>query len=89
MRRITQARLGGTAKKGGGSLLRITMRRPLASNLMALSPFAPMRRLNVGVPFTRSIDPFGSIFVTGELERVDNSIIVQDADFEISVRWRN
>ena len=48
-----------------------------------------MRRLNVDVLLILSIDPFGSISVTGEHERVDNSIIVQDANFEISVRWRN
>src|SRR5207344_2917327 len=58
-------------------------------DLVALRPFTPMRRLNEDVLLVQSIDPFGSIFVTGEHERVDNSIIVQDADFEISVRWRN
>jgi hypothetical protein len=60
-----------------------------AFDLTALSPSAPMRRLNVDVLLILSIDPFGSISVTGEHERVDNSIIVQDANFEISVRWRN
>jgi hypothetical protein len=56
---------------------------------MGLSPFAPMRRLNVDVILVQRIEPFGSIFTTGEHERVDYSIIVQDADFEISVRWRS
>jgi hypothetical protein len=44
---------------------------------MALRPFAPVRRLYVDVLFIQSIDPFGSIFVTGEHERVDDSIIVK------------
>ena len=48
-----------------------------------------MRRLNVDVLLVKRIDPFGSIFATGEHERVDYSIIAQDADFEISVRWRS
>jgi hypothetical protein len=56
---------------------------------MGPSPFAPMRRLNVDVLLVKRIDPFGSIFATGEHERVDYSIIAQDADFEISVRWRS
>ena len=48
-----------------------------------------MRRLNVDVPLVKRIDPFGPIFVTGEHERVDYSIIVQDADFEIAVIRRS
>lgn len=58
-------------------------------DLMALRPFTPMRRLNEDLLLIQSIDPFGPILVTWEHERVDNSIIVQDADFEISVRWCN
>jgi hypothetical protein len=45
--------------------------------------------LNVDVLLVERVGPFAAIFATGELERVDNSIIVQDADFEISVGWRN
>ena len=48
-----------------------------------------MRWLNVDVLLVKSIDPFGSIFVTGEHERMNHSVIVQDADFEFSIRWRN
>ena len=62
---------------------------PGLSMLMARGPFAPMRRLNVDVPLIQSIDPSGSILVTGRHERVDHSVIVQDTDFELSIRWRN
>ena len=48
-----------------------------------------MRRLNVDMLVIQGIDPFGAILVTGHHKRMDNSIIVQDADFEIFVRWRN
>jgi hypothetical protein len=60
-----------------------------AFELMALDPFAPKRRLNVDVLSIRSIDPSGPVLVTWESDRVDQSIIVQHADFEISVKWRD
>ena len=51
----------------------------------SFSPLAPMCRLNVDVLCTRGIDPFGSILAIGERQRVDISVIAQDADFEITV----
>jgi hypothetical protein len=56
---------------------------------MTLGPFAPMRRLNVDALCICSIDPLGSIFVTREDKRVDDSIVAQGADFEVSISWRN
>jgi hypothetical protein len=50
--------------------------------------FAPMGRLDIDVPSTPSVDPIGSVLVTRKRERVDDTIIVQHADFEISIRWR-
>ncbi len=47
-----------------------------------------MGRLDIDVPSTPSIDPIGSVLVTRKWKRVDDTIIVQNADFEISVRWR-
>src|SRR5215475_6618592 len=41
--------------------------------LLAFSPFAPMRRLNVDA-LAQSIDPVGSVLVIGEHERMDDSI---------------
>jgi hypothetical protein len=47
-----------------------------------------MGRLDVDVPFTPSVDPIWSVPVTRKGERMDDTIVVQHADFEISVRWR-
>ena len=55
---------------------------------MTIVPFAPMRGLNVRAFFIGGIDPLGSILVTGDDERVDDSIIVQDTDFQVSFSWR-
>jgi hypothetical protein len=51
--------------------------------------FAPMRRLHVDVLFRRRIDPSSSVLAAREDERVEDPFIVDDADFEISVGWRN
>jgi hypothetical protein len=48
-----------------------------------------MGRLDIDVPFTPSVDPIGSVLVTRKWEGMDDTIIVQHADFEISVRWRH
>ena len=47
-----------------------------AFDLMAIGPFAPLRGLNVRAFFIGGIDPLGSILVTRDDERVDNSIVV-------------
>ena len=47
-----------------------------------------MRRLDVDVLFRRGVYPSSIIFVARERERVDNAIIVHDADFEVGVGWR-
>jgi hypothetical protein len=57
-------------------------------SFLELIPFAPMGRLDIDVPSTPSVDPIGSVLVTRKWKRVDDTIIVQHADFEISVRWR-
>jgi hypothetical protein len=43
-----------------------------------------MRRLNVDM-IVGTIDPTGTVCVTREHERVDDTIIVQDANLEIAV----
>jgi len=48
-----------------------------------------MGRLDIDVPLTSSVDPIGPVLVTRKWERMDDTVIVQHADFEISVRWRH
>jgi len=48
-----------------------------------------MGRLDIDVPLTPSVDPIGPVLVTRKWERMDDTIIVQHADLEISVRWRH
>ena len=55
---------------------------------MVLSPFAPMRWLDVDVFFGRGINPFSFRFTAREYERVD-SAIVHYADLKVCVEWRN
>src|ERR1035437_9288345 len=50
-----------------------------AAVLMVLSPFAPMRRLDVDACFGRGIDPFSSVLAAREHECVD-SLIVRPQD---------
>src|SRR5664280_3422939 len=59
-----------------------------AAVLMVLSPFAPMRRLDVDACFGRCIDPFCSVLAAREHECVD-SAIVNHADLKIGVGWRD
>ena len=56
-----------------------------AGDLLAFSPFAPMRRLNVNLLLARSIDPYGSILPTRKRQRMDDPVEVQDADFDFSI----
>lgn len=44
-----------------------------------------MRGLDAEVLPVGIVDPFGTFPVTWEYKRVDNSIIVEDADFELPV----
>jgi hypothetical protein len=57
--------------------------------LVEFTPVAPMGRLDIDVPPTSSVDPIGPVLVTRKWERMDDTIIVEHADFEISVRWRH
>ena len=63
--------------------------RLLSASTDGIISFAPMGRLDIDVPSTPSVDPIGSVLVTRKWERVDDTIIVQHADFEIPVRWRD
>jgi hypothetical protein len=56
---------------------------------MVVSPIAPMRRLDVDALFGSSVDPSSSIFVAWKRQRMDDSIIVDDANFEVCVGRRN
>jgi len=60
-----------------------------ARRLVEFTPVAPMGRLDIDVPLTSSVDPIGPVLVTRKWERMDDTIIVQHADLEISVRRRH
>ena len=83
----------GSARSGKGQELKLTLTFNHLSRLLSASTggiiaLAPMGRLDIDVPSTASVDPIGSVLVTRKWERVDDTIVVQHADFEISVRWR-
>jgi len=56
--------------------------------LSVVSPFAPMRRLDVDILFSRNIDPSNSAFTAWAHQRV-NSTTVRYADFKVAVGWRS
>ena len=63
--------------------------QPTEPCLVEFTPVAPMGRLDIDVPLTPSVDPIGPVLMTRKWERMDDTIIVQHADLEISVRWRH
>ena len=80
-----------TSAKGQERKLTLTfnhLSQLLSASTGGIISFAPMGRLDIDVPSTPSVDPIGSVLVTRKWERVDDTIIVQHSDFEISVRWR-